>query len=118
MKKSLLSMFLLGAFALLQAQQIPPQITYCGVNITLTQGAQERLATYVAGIYESPRYYNAMVQRAYTFMPFIEEALKKGFQDKERLYSLEDTALLRIDAKFNKLVAKYLKDARYTIEEQ
>ncbi|MEM9649151.1 MAG: alpha/beta hydrolase [Bacteroidota bacterium] len=53
-----------------------------------------------------------------TALFYLEEALKKGFQDKERLYSLEDTALLRIDAKFNKLVAKYLKDARYTIEEQ
>ena len=68
---------LLALVNILPAQQIPAEITYCGIKITLTPEAQKKLATYVAGIYESPRYYNAMVQRAYTFMPFIEEALRK-----------------------------------------
>lgn len=70
----ILALLLWGFF--LPAQQIPSEITYCGIKVTLTPGAQDKLATYVAGIYESPRYYNAMVERAYTYMPFIEEALR------------------------------------------
>lgn len=50
-----------------------------------------------------------------TALFYLEEALKKGFTDMERLYSLEDTALLRISPKFNNLISKYLKDARYEV---
>ncbi|WP_190809407.1 alpha/beta hydrolase [Flagellimonas sp. S3867] len=53
-----------------------------------------------------------------TALFYLEEALKKGFNDADRLYDLEDTALLRIDSKFNELVSKYLKDARYQINEE
>lgn len=74
--KKYLVIILLALTQLLSAQQIPAEITYCGIKISLTPDAQKKLATYVAGIYESPRYYNAMVQRAYTYMPFIEEALR------------------------------------------
>lgn len=53
-----------------------------------------------------------------TALFYLEEALKKGFSDRELLYNLEHTALLRIDPKFNKLVSEYLKDARYNIKEE
>ncbi len=53
-----------------------------------------------------------------TALFYLEEAFKKGFEDKEKLYSLENTALLRITPEFNKMVEKYLKDARYDIIEQ
>lgn len=53
-----------------------------------------------------------------TALFYMEEALKKGFKDSDRLYGLENTALLRINPKFNKLVATYLKDARYRIIEE
>lgn len=53
-----------------------------------------------------------------TALFYLEEAFKKGFKDTEKLYNLENTALLRIDPKFNKLVSKYLKEARYDIKEQ
>ena len=53
-----------------------------------------------------------------TSLFYLEELLKKGYMDKAELYSLENTALLRITPEFNEIVAKYLKDARYeTIEE-
>lgn len=51
-----------------------------------------------------------------TSLFYLEEAFKKGFKDKETLYALEGTALLRITPEFNELVAKYLDDARYLIE--
>ena len=53
-----------------------------------------------------------------TALFYLEEALKKGFKDKDKLYSLEDTALLRITPEFNAVVEKYLKDSRYEIKEQ
>ncbi|UJH66764.1 alpha/beta hydrolase [Allomuricauda sp. SCSIO 65647] len=49
---------------------------------------------------------------------YLEEALKKGFKDKEKLYAVEHTALLRITPEFNKVVEKYLKDARYEVIEE
>lgn len=48
-----------------------------------------------------------------TALFYLEEALKRGFKDRERLYGLEDTALLRISPEFNELVSKYLDGARY-----
>lgn len=48
-----------------------------------------------------------------TALFYTEELLKKGYTDKRELYSLKNTALLRITPEFNDLVAKYLKDARY-----
>ncbi len=53
-----------------------------------------------------------------TALFYLEEAFKRGFNDKEILYGLEHTALLRINPKFNKLVSEYLQDARYNIKEQ
>ncbi|WP_375325085.1 alpha/beta hydrolase [Flagellimonas sp. GZD32] len=52
-----------------------------------------------------------------TSLFYLEEALKKGFKDADKLYSLEHTALLRITPEFNELVSKYLKDARYDIDQ-
>jgi hypothetical protein len=46
----------------------------------------------------------------------LEELLKKGFKDKEKLYNIEHTALFRIMPEFNEMVSKYLDDARYHIK--
>ncbi len=48
-----------------------------------------------------------------TALFYLEEALKNGFKDKEKLYSIEDTALFRITPEFNALVKKYLDVSRY-----
>lgn len=51
-----------------------------------------------------------------TSLFYLEELLKKGFKDKEKLYGLENTALFRITPEFNEVVSKYLEDARYDIK--
>ncbi|WP_349351810.1 alpha/beta hydrolase [Flagellimonas sp. MMG031] len=51
-----------------------------------------------------------------TSLFYLEELLKKGYKDREKIYSLEDTALLRITPEFNEMVSKYLEDARYDIK--
>lgn len=53
-----------------------------------------------------------------TSLFYMEELLKAGFTDVDKLYNLENTALFRINPKFNALIAKYLKDARYEIIEE
>ncbi|GGG50264.1 hypothetical protein GCM10011414_19930 [Croceivirga lutea] len=49
---------------------------------------------------------------------YLEELLKNGFKDKDKLYNLEHTALLRIMPEYNDLIAEYLTDARYEIKEE
>jgi len=48
-----------------------------------------------------------------TALFYLEELLKNGYEDKTRLYSLENTALLRIMPEFNAIINKYLKGSRY-----
>ena len=48
-----------------------------------------------------------------TALYYLEEALKKGFKDKNRLYAIEHTALLRITPEFNALVDRYFDESRY-----
>lgn len=61
---------------------------------------------------------NAKVEDYGTALFYLEELLKRGFNDTEKLYSLENTALFRITPEFNKLVEKYLKESRYDIIEE
>jgi len=53
-----------------------------------------------------------------TALFYLEELLKNGYKDKAVLYSLEHTALLRITPEYNKIIDKYLLDARYDIIEE
>lgn len=53
-----------------------------------------------------------------TALFYLEELLKNGYTDKSELYSLENTALLRITPEFNEIVAKYLQEARYDMIEE
>ncbi len=60
--------------------------------------------------------YNAKINDTGTSLFYLEELLKNGYTDKNKLYNLEDTAFLRITPEFNEIVAKYLKDARYGLD--
>jgi hypothetical protein len=53
-----------------------------------------------------------------TSLFYLEELLKVGFVDKNALYQIENTGLLRIAPEFNALILKYLNDARYVPIEQ
>jgi hypothetical protein len=48
-----------------------------------------------------------------TALYYLDLVFQKGFRDKERLYSLEHTALFRLSPEYNELVAKYLDESRY-----
>ncbi|MGB5554567.1 MAG: alpha/beta hydrolase [Flavobacteriaceae bacterium] len=53
-----------------------------------------------------------------TALFYLEELLKSGYQDRDSLYEIEHTALLRITPEYNKIVEQYLKEARYDVIEQ
>jgi len=60
--------------------------------------------------------YNAKVNDNSTALFYLEELLKNGYTDKTELYSLDDTALLRLTPEFNQIVEEYLKEARYGMD--
>lgn len=60
--------------------------------------------------------YSAKVNDTGTALFYLEELLKKGYTDKEKLYSLENAAFLRITPEFNEIIEKHLKDARYSVD--
>jgi len=62
--------------------------------------------------------YSAKIDDYGTALFYLEELLKNGYTDKVKLYSLENTVLLRITPEFNKIVEKYLEEARYEIIEE
>ena len=62
--------------------------------------------------------YSAKIEDYGTALYYLEELLKNGYTDQETLYALEHTALFRIMPEFNKVMVKYLKDARYDLIEQ
>ena len=49
---------------------------------------------------------------------YLEELLKNGYTNVEKLYSLEYTALLKISPEYNAVIEKHLKKARYLIKEE
>lgn len=56
---------------------------------------------------------SALIEDFETALFYLEELLKNGYSDIKKIYNIEHTALLRITPEFNKIVEKYLKDARY-----
>jgi len=56
---------------------------------------------------------SAQIEDFGTALYYLDLLFQQGFQDKERLYSLEHTALFRLIPEFNELVEKYLKESRY-----
>lgn len=81
-----------------QAQNIPDRIEYCGLTLKLTPGAQTKLKAYVDAIYESPRFFNTMVEKADTYMPFIEEAFKDAHLPDDLKYLVIQESSLKADA--------------------
>jgi hypothetical protein len=52
-----------------------------------------------------------------TALFYLEELLKAGYKNEESLYTIENTALLKITPEYNELITKYLNSARYEVME-
>lgn len=61
---------------------------------------------------------SARMENYPTALFYLEELLKTGYDNRPSLYEIEHTGLLRITPEYNKVVEKYLKEARYDLIEQ
>ncbi len=80
------------------AQEIPDRIEYCGITLKLTPGAKVKLKAYINAIYESPRFFNTMVEKADTYMPYIEEAFSDAALPEDLKYLVIQESSLKADA--------------------
>ncbi|MCK0158511.1 alpha/beta hydrolase [Cellulophaga sp. F20128] len=48
---------------------------------------------------------------------YLEELLKNGYTDADKLYDLEFTTLLKISPEYNEIIEKYLKKGRYLLRD-
>lgn len=55
---------------------VPDKMTFCGIELTLSESAKDKIRENMKKLYENPKYFNAAVERAETYMPFVEEALQ------------------------------------------
>lgn len=94
-KLVLISLILmLGLFINLKAQDVPPTVSYCDVEIKLSPDAQTRIKEYYRQIVASPRYFNEMVKRAQLYMPFIDEAFAQyGIPEDLKYLAIQESAL-------------------------
>ena len=49
---------------------------------------------------------------------YLEELLKNGYTDADKLYNLESTTLLKLTPEYNALIEKYLKKGRFILKEE
>ena len=85
---------MLGLFINLKAQDVPPTVSYCDVEIKLSPDAQTRIKEYYRQIVASPRYFNEMVKRAQLYMPFVQEAFDQyGVPEDLKYLAIQESAL-------------------------
>jgi membrane-bound lytic murein transglycosylase D len=89
-----LGLLLFISLGIIRAQDIPQKITYCGMELTLTRKAREKLKSEVVKLQASPRYFNQMVARAQLFFPYIEQAFRKHKVPSDLKYlSIQESSL-------------------------
>ena len=52
-------------------------MAYCDMELSFSEEARSLIQEHVNKITASPRYFNEMVKRACTYLPFVEEAFDK-----------------------------------------
>ncbi|WNJ21214.1 LysM peptidoglycan-binding domain-containing protein [Pontibacter sp. G13] len=95
MKRILVLMFAsIGWMSLSFGQEVPNQVSYCGIELELDKGAQKHISELVSNIKSSPRYFNEMVQRAALYMPFVFEAFDRVGVPRDIAYlSIQESGL-------------------------
>jgi|GEM_PF-788774 len=97
MKRLIFSIFCI-AFLITHSQAqsniVPDKMQYCGIEITFNAAAKQKISEYIVQIYESPRYFNDVVNRATTYMPFIEEAFDNvGVPKDLKFLAIQESSL-------------------------
>lgn len=94
------------------SSKVPDDEGLLYVNMLKTVVEPSDVSAYITSISLS-----AKMEDFATSLFYLEELLKQGFVDKNILYTIPNTALLRISPEYNDLVNRYLKDSRYDVKE-
>ncbi len=82
-----------------EQNSVPDKMMFCEVEVSITEGAKQKLRNYKKKLYENPKYFNEAVDRADTYLPFVEEALKdSGLPDDLKYLTIQESNLFA-DAK-------------------
>lgn len=94
--KYLIIFFLVSVVATsAMAQYTPNQMVFCGVRLHFTAKARQKIDEYVSLAFESPRYYNQMVDRMRLYAPFIEkELLRRNVPTDLKFITIQESGLL------------------------
>lgn len=74
---------------------VPKQLTFCGVQLTLDAYAQKYVQGVVDQLHRNPSYFNKLVDRTDTYLPFVEEAFRLvGVPDDLKFIVLQESSLI------------------------
>lgn len=78
--------------------QAPAQMDFAGIKLSLTAPLRARMDAYMAEIVKYPSYFDRSVDRAHTFLPFVEEGLANVGVPQDLKYIAIQESGLKSDA--------------------
>lgn len=84
-----------GAFEMPEKPTAPRTMGFCGMNLELTPGCRAKVQEMIDRLYKSPQYFQSLVERCDTYMPFVEDAfnLMKVPEDLKYIVILESALI-------------------------
>jgi len=73
-------------YALPKPYEVPAQISFCGIELTLTPGVRQEILKTVVKLTHNEEYLKTLQSRIDVFMPWVEEALKKSGMPEDLKY--------------------------------
>lgn len=82
-------------FAASEIPRVPARMDWCGMELTFTPQARDFMNDVIAKLHKSEVYFQSLVDRANTFMPFVEQAFQRaGVPDDLKYIVLQESALI------------------------
>lgn len=74
---------------------VPERMSFCGIELTLTQGAREEIKKTVDKLTVRPEYHKELQRRISIFMPWVEDALKRcGMPEDLKYLVIQESAFV------------------------
>ena len=94
MKKILLPVFVFFAYCA-SAQVVPKQMSFGGMQLTLTEGARKQIQSDVDRLTRSPTYYGILTDRINLYFPIIERIFaEQNVPDEIKFLAVQESALI------------------------
>lgn len=98
LKVSFLWLALVGGTHYLWGRLVPEEMWYCGIKLRFTPEARDEIQKKVDFIFENPFSYQALVERADLYMPFVTDAFEQIGVPEDLKYIVIQESGLRGDA--------------------